>query len=339
MSTTTAPAPGREATQPTPWARLRSLLASHPTAAMLLAVLVILAIFMPTFYNPFNVVSILSSQDLICIGLMAVGATFVISAGEIDLSLAGICVTSSIVAGLLAPAGGLVALLGGVVAGLILGLVNGALVGYLRLPSFIVTLTMLMALRGLSLIMAGKGRVPVDSSFSLVVFYNTRIWLIPLVFLVCAGIAIIASIAYTRTSFGTHVLAVGGDRQAAQLMGMRVERIQLAVFALSGTLSGLAGVFLLAKTTTGNPLEAQGWEMTAIAAVVLGGTLLTGGKGSMWATVAGVGLLAITFQVLNYVNGMGIEINTYLQNVIRGLFILVVVVVQGVLLLRQRSRT
>jgi galactofuranose transport system permease protein len=330
-----APAgPGRRRTV----RRLGRALAARPTALILAGVLALVALAMPQFYNAYNIVAILSSQDLICIGLMAIGATYVISAGEIDLSLAGVCVTASIVAGLLAPYGGLVAVAGAVGVGLLAGLVSGLLVGRLGLPSFIVTLAMLMALRGLSLILAGNGRVPVDRGLDLVTFYNSRIGLVPLVFLVLAAIAVVAGLVYTRTSFGTHVLAIGGDRRSAEMMGLRVGRIQIAVFMLSGALSGLAGAFLLAKTTTGNPLEAQGWELTAIAAVVLGGTLLSGGRGSVGATIAGVGLLAIIFQILNYVNGMGLEINTYLQNVIRGLFILAVVVIQAVATLRARSR-
>ncbi len=316
--------------------RVGRALAARPTAMILAGVLALVALAMPQFYNPYNVVAILSSQDLICIGLMAVGATYVISAGEIDLSLAGVCVAASIIAGLLAPYGGLVAVAGAVGVGMLAGLVNGVLVGRVGLPSFIVTLAMLMALRGLSLIMSGNGRVPVDRTFDLVTFYNSRIGLVPLVFVVFAAIAVVASLVYTRTAFGTHVLAIGGDRRSAEMMGLRVGRIQISVFVLSGALSGLAGAFLLAKTTTGNPLEAHGWELTAIAAVVLGGTLLSGGKGSVGATIAGVGLLAIIFQILNYVNGMGLVINTYLQNVIRGLFILAVVVIQAVATLRTR---
>lgn len=332
-----APAAPAPASAGGPLRRAWRAVTSRPTTAILAGVLALVAVAMPQFYNPYNVVAMLGSQDLVCIGLMAIGATFVISAGEMDLSLAGVCVASSIVAGLLAPQGGLVAVAGAVGLGLVAGLVNGLLVGRLGLPSFIVTLAMLMALRGLSLIMAGNGRVPVDRGFGLVTFYNTRIGLVPLVFVVFALIAVLASLAYTRTSFGTHVLAVGGDRRSAEMMGLRAGRIQIAVFVVSGALSGLAGAFLLAKTTTGNPLEAQGWELTAIAAVVLGGTLLSGGRGSVSATISGVALLAIVFQILNYVNGMGLEINTYLQNVIRGLFILAVVVIQAVALRRRSS--
>ncbi|MFD2840116.1 ABC transporter permease [Populibacterium corticicola] len=316
----------------------RTLIQGNSTVFMLSSVLVLLAVFMPRFFNPYNVSTMLGSQDLICIGLMAIGATFVISTGGIDLSLAGVCVASSIVAALLAPYGAWLSLFGAIGFGILIGAINGALVAWGRLPSFIVTLAMLMALRGLSLIMADRGRVPVDRDFGLVVFQNTKLGIVPLVFIVFAAIGIVSWFVYTRTRFGLHVLAVGGDEQASLMMGLRVPLVHFFVFSISGGLSGLAGVFLLAKTTTGNPLEAQGWELTAIAAVILGGTLLTGGKGTITGTLSGVALLALVFQVLNYVNGMGIEINTYLQNVIRGLFVLAVVVVQARAVLGSKKR-
>ncbi|MFV0251765.1 MAG: ABC transporter permease [Beutenbergiaceae bacterium] len=306
------------------WAR------ENGATAVLIAVLIFALIRYDGFYNAFNISTILSSTDLLCIGLMAIGLTFVISTGEIDLSVAGIAVVTSIVVALMAPFGAVGAVSAGVIVGAILGLINGLLVAYAGLPSFIVTLAMLLATRGLSLILSSNGKVPVDYSFPLVQFYNLKIaGLIPAPFLLVGAIALAAWGAYSRSAFGLHLLAIGGDRRSAELMGLRSARIRAAVFVITGALSGLAGVFLLAKTTTGNPLEAANWELTAIAAVVLGGTLLTGGKGSILSTLVGVALLAVVFQILNYENGQGIEINSYWQNVIRGLFVLAIVVVQA----------
>lgn len=313
------------------------LLRKNPTVTALFSFLIVIAVFIPQFYTPYNVSTILGSQDLISIGFMALGAAFVISAGEIDLSLAGVCVSSSIVAALLSPYGAVIAILAALVFGAAAGAISGILVAYVRLPSFIVTLAMLMALRGLSLIMAGKGRVPVDREFGLVFLQSMKIGIIPVVFIIFAVVAGISWLVYNRSAFGVHVLAVGGDGVASELMGLRAPTIRFWVFVLSGTLSAFAGLFLLAKTTTGNPLEAQGWEMTAIAAVVLGGTLLSGGRGSIGGTIAGVALLTVVFQILNYLNGMGLEINAYLQNVVRGLFVLLVVVFQARVHMKQRK--
>jgi Ribose/xylose/arabinose/galactoside ABC-type transport systems, permease components len=310
---------------------LRTKARGHGPLIILVVVLVFALLRYRNFYNLFNVSAILSSTDLLCIGLMAIGLTFVIAAGEIDLSVAGVAVCASVVTALLAPLGAPVAVLAGIAVGIVLGLANGILVSFVGLPSFIVTLAMLLATRGLSLILADRGRVPVDYSFPLVTFYSTKLWgLVPLPLLVVVGIAVIAGLVLSRSPFGIHVLAIGGDRESAVLMGLKEGWIRCAIFVITGSLSGLAGVFLLAKTTTGNPLEAQGWELTAIAAVVLGGTLLSGGRGSIASTSVGVGLLAIVFQILNYENGQGIPINSYWQNVIRGVFVLAIVIVQAV---------
>ncbi len=313
----------------TAWRRI-GLFARHNGAlCVLLVVLLFALVRYDGFYNPFNMTSILSSTELLCIGLMAIGLTFVIAAGEIDLSVAGVAVCASVVAALLAPFGALAAVGGAIGIGTLLGIVNGVLVAYIGLPSFIVTLATLLATRGLSLILADRGKIPVDYGFPLVTFYNAKIGIVPVPFLTVLAIALGAWILFSKARFGLHVLAVGGDRGASELMGLQSARIRAAVFVITGALSGLAGSFLLAKTTTGNPLEAQGWELTAIAAVVLGGTALTGGRGSITSTLVGVGLLAIVFQILNYENGQGIPINSYWQNVIRGLFVLAIVVIQA----------
>lgn len=311
--------------------RIKDFALKNGALVVLLAVLLFALVRYDGFYNQFNVSAILSSTDLLCIGLMAIGLTFVISAGEIDLSVAGVAVCASVVTALLAPFGPLVAVAGAIGLGLLLGIINGVLVAFAGLPSFIVTLAMLLATRGLALILTNRDKIPVDFDFGLVSFYNTKIaGIIPAPFLVVALIALVAWAVFSHTPFGLHVLAVGGDRSSSELMGLAGNRIRCGVFVITGGLSGLAGVFLTLKTTTGNPLEAQGWELTAIAAVVLGGTLLTGGKGSVGATLVGVALLAIVFQILNFENGQGLPINSYWQNVIRGVFILGIVVIQAV---------
>jgi ribose transport system permease protein len=126
------------------------------------------------------------------------------------------------------------------------------------------------------------------------------------------------------------VLAIGGNEDATRLMGLPTGRTKLAVYALSGTLAGIAGVILAAQFGAGQPVEGAGWELFAIAAVVVGGTSLNGGSGSIATTLAGVMLLGLIFNLLNFENGLGwISLSAYWQSVIRGLFLLVVVVLQA----------
>ena len=133
-----------------------------------------------------------------------------------------------------------------------------------------------------------------------------------------------------HTSFGRHVLAVGGGTEASRLMGLPVNRTIFFVYVISGALAGLAGVILASQFGAGQPIEGIGWELFAIASVVVGGTLLSGGKGSVAGTLAGALLLGVIFTILNFENGMGwISLSAYWQSVVRGLFLLVVVILQS----------
>ncbi|GEO16749.1 hypothetical protein MAE02_44450 [Microvirga aerophila] len=137
------------------------------------------------------------------------------------------------------------------------------------------------------------------------------------------------------TAFGRTVLAVGGNEDATRLMGLPTTRVKAAVYIMSGGLAGLAGVILAAQFGAGQPIEGVGWELFAIASVVVGGTLLTGGVGSVGSTLAGVLLLGLIFNILNFENGLGwISLSAYWQSVIRGALLLVVVAIQARLMAR-----
>ncbi len=133
-----------------------------------------------------------------------------------------------------------------------------------------------------------------------------------------------------RQPFGRHVLAIGDGEATASMMGLKVRRTLMTVYMMSGLMAGLAGVILASQFGAGQPTEGVGWELFAIASVVVGGTLLTGGSGSVGATLAGALLLAMVFNILNFENGLGwISLSAYWQSVIRGAFLLVVVVAQA----------
>jgi ribose transport system permease protein len=131
-------------------------------------------------------------------------------------------------------------------------------------------------------------------------------------------------------AFGRYVLSVGGGEEASRLMGLPTDRTVFLVYLISGTLAGMAGVILAAQFGAGQPIEGVGWELFAIASVVVGGTLLTGGKGSVFATLAGVLLLGLIFTILNFENGKGwISLSAYWQSVVRGAILLLVVLLQS----------
>ena len=149
---------------------------------------------------------------------------------------------------------------------------------------------------------------------------------------------LLGAVALKYTPFGRQVLAIGGNEDACRLMGLRVDAVKAGVYVLSGALAGLAGVFLAAQTGSVATGAGLGWELSAIAAVVVGGTLLTGGVGSVLATGIGVGLLQLLFNLISFENGKHVvTISQYWESVIRGAFLLVVVLLQ-VRIVRRRRR-
>ena len=196
----------------------------------------------------------------------------------------------------------------------------------LNLVPFIATLSGMLVASGAGLLLAHNQSVSVsyDTDFT---------WLGQADFLgfpTPAWIALIAyvygSILLNYTAFGRHVLAVGGNEEAARLMGLPVNRVKFLTYLQSSVFASLAGVILAAQFGAGQPAEGVGWELFSIAAVVVGGTLLTGGLGSVTTTLAGVMLLGLIFNVLNFENGMGwISLSAYWQSVVRGVFLMIVV--------------
>jgi ribose transport system permease protein len=156
------------------------------------------------------------------------------------------------------------------------------------------------------------------------------LWIVPVPTAIAIGAYLLGSLALNYTSTGRTVLAIGGGEDASRLMGLPVERVTFLVYLASGALAGLAGVLLAALGFAGQPTEGVGWELFAIASVVVGGTLLTGGSGSVLTTLAGVLLLGTLFNVLNFENGKGwISLSAAWQSVVRGLFLLAVVLLQA----------
>ena len=281
------------------------------------------------FAGAYNVATFLSYNSMFV--LVALGMAFVVMTGGIDLSVGSAAALASVAAAHASPWGIQAALPAGLAVGLAAGAVNGAAVARLRIAPFIATLATMLAARGLALVWADNASVPIDWGSNFTAFGMGRAMGVVPWPVVLASVAVLAAwIALERTSFGRHVLAVGGGEEAAGLMGLPVARTLWGVYLLSGACAGLAGVVLASGFGAGQPLEGQGWELSAIASVVVGGTLLTGGVGSIPATVAGALLLGLVFNILNFENGRGVvSLSAYWQSVIRGAFLLLVIVLQA----------
>jgi len=185
---------------------------------------------------------------------------------------------------------------------------------------------MMIAARGLALVYTGEQSVKAETATASFSWLGRgAIGFIPVAVLILIIAYIIASQVLSRTPFGRHVYAVGDNEEAARLMGLNVKRVTIGVYTLSGALSGLAGVILASRLGTGQPVAGTGWELDAIAAVVVGGTLLTGGQGGVGSTLVGVLLLGVIFNLFNLEG----TISPWWQLVLRGLILLAVVIIQN----------
>ena len=317
-------------------ARAATLLQRQGALIALVALVVFASLRYDGFLTSQNILSVLATNA--GVGLLSLGMAFVIMSGGIDLSVDSVLALGSVVAANASAGGIFAALAAGIAAGAAVGLFNGVVITRLGIQPFIVTLATLLGARGLALTLADNRSVDIDfeSGFNLlgegtILGATYPVWIL-------LGAFAVGVVVLRFAPFGRHVLAVGGNEEAARMMGLRVDRVKVAVYVLSGALAGLAGVLLASQNYAGQPTAAVGYELSAIAAVVVGGTLLTGGMGSVATTFVGVLLLGLVFNILNFENGQGVfSLSAYWQSVIRGAFLLVVVVLQARLLNRARA--
>jgi len=277
------------------------------------------------FLGAFNVLSVLRYNAMFA--LTALGMCFVIMTGGIDLSVGATAALTSVVSALLSPYGLMLGLFGGVAAGVIVGALNGFVVTRLRILPFVATLAGMLAASGSALLLARNQTVAVSYDTAFTQVGQGDVFGFPVPAWLAVAAYVLGSILLNFSNYGRNVLAVGGNTEAARLMGLPVHRVTFLVYVQSGGLAGLAGVILAAQFGAGQPAEGVGWELFSIASVVVGGTLLTGGLGSVGTTLAGVLLLGLVFNILNFENGIGwISLSAYWQSVIRGAFLFLVVI-------------
>jgi ribose transport system permease protein len=262
--------------------------------------------------------------------IMAIGLVFVMSAGEIDLSIGSIVAVSALAAAVTIASYGMAAgIVAGLGAGILIGLINGALVAYVRLPSFLVTLATMGLFAGVSRSMTDLRSISVTNETFTGFFGSGSLLGVPsLIWWTVIAIAV-GHLVYRETRFGAHVLATGDNARAASVSGISVPKIRLAVLTISGGLAGLAGLLYAGRLQAAKYTLGETDLMTVIAAVIVGGTLLKGGKGSIAGALVG----SLMMGMLN--NGlilMGLSVSD--QMIVRGLIILTAVAVS----LRDKSR-
>lgn len=302
---------------------------SELNLAIALAVLMAMLSFLrPNFLNVTNLVNLL--RQISINGILAVGVTFVLLTGGVDLSLGSVVALSGVVAASFAHPGQYgvpvpVAL--GILAGGICGGINGIVVTRGRVAPFIATLGMMTAGRGLALLLSG-GRPVSNLSASFTRIGAGDIAAVPVPIAIFAGVALLSWIALANMRLGRYIYAVGGNENAARAAGLYVRAVKTTAYTVCGALAGLAGVVLASRITTGQPNAGVGYELDAIAAVVIGGTSLNGGVGGVGGTILGALLIGVINNGLDLLN-----VSSYYQQVVKGL-----IIVGAVWLDRNRER-
>ncbi len=278
----------------------------------------------PTFLTPLNLTNILRQISLI--GLISIGMAFVILSGGIDLSVGSIAAVAAVLAAKLSGDFPVAAVPIPILAGVCLGAVNGLLITRVKLPPFIATLAMMLGAGGLAFVLSGGGRAASDTSgwFSQNIAKGDVLGIpcIGVVFILTLGVAVVVA---KHTSFGRSVYAIGGNEEAARMMGLNVGIGKMLVYMISGGCAATAGVLYASRYSSVPPGDFAGWELEAIAAVVISGTSLTGGIGKMSHVLYGVLILGTIPNIINKQGTLG-SMDT---NVITGILLLAVILLQS----------
>lgn len=300
---------------------------------ILLGLFILMSVLSPAFLKTRNLLNVV--RQISVIGLIGMGVTIVIITTGIDLSSGSVIALAAVIAASLAQKAGweaamypelagklpvIVPLLSGIMVGVVCGFLNGWTIAKFRIPPFIATLGMMTIARGFALLYS-NGR-PVSSLTDSYNFIGQgEILGIPFPIIILITMAVITHIMLNNTRFGRYIYAIGGNEQAAKISGLDVGKLLILIYTYAGFLSGLAGVVLSSRISSGQPGLGTGYELDAIASAVIGGTSFSGGIGTIWGTMVG----ALIIGILN--NGLDLlNVSAYWQQIVKGLIIVIAII-------------
>ncbi|MBQ1119422.1 ABC transporter permease [Streptomyces sp. B15] len=308
--------------------QVRRILEDNGALTALAVLVIVLSFWTDNFFTTTNLLNV--GVQAAVTAILAFGVTFAIVSGGIDLSVGSVAAFSGVMLGWFTTTQGMPAFLGVILAilsGTACGLLNGVLISYGKLPPFIATLAMLSAARGLAQVVSEGNPVVLPDSLSWI-GKTIGEWL-PVPVLVMIAMGLLAALVLNRTYSGRSMYAIGGNEEAAHLSGIRVGRQKLVIYTLVGTFAAIAGIVLASRLASAQPTAAEGYELDAIAAVVIGGASLAGGVGKASGTLIGALILAVLRNGLNL-----LDVSAFWQQVVIGVVIALAVLLDT---LRRRA--
>ena len=291
----------------------------YGTILIFVGIFILASLVSPTFLTEGNLTNVL--RQVVVVSLLACGVTFIIILGHIDVSLGSVlALTGTIAASVMSMTQSLpLALAAGVGLGMVTGLINGFVITYFRIPAFIMTLAMTTVARGAVLLYTGG--VPVTNLGDFKVIGQGSLGIIPVSVVILFFVIGATWVLLNKTKFGRYVYAVGGNPKAAIASGINADRVVIKAFVLNGVLCAVAGIVYMSRINSGQPAGGLSYEFDAITAVVVGGTSLMGGTGTITGTIIGALIIGVINNILNLLN-----VSSYWQQIIKGLIIAVAVI-------------
>lgn len=298
---------------------LGSVLRNFALVFIIIAIIVVMSFVSPVFMTSKNIINII--RQISINGIIAVGMTFVILTGGIDLSVGSVVAITSVIVGSMLQGGSnwLVACIVVLLISLVFGAFNGFMIAYVGFQPFIATLATVTMGSGIALAYS-DGKPFTISNESFLKIGQGYLGAIPIPIVLLVIVVAIGLIILKTTTFGRYVFAIGGNKNAAKLSGVRTRRVELMVYVISALCASIVGLILSARISSGQPTAGEGYELDAIAATAIGGTSMTGGVGSLTGTIFGFVLLGLMTNSMNLLN-----INSFYQEIVKGILIIIAV--------------
>ncbi|MEA5002105.1 MAG: ABC transporter permease [Christensenella sp.] len=295
---------------------------------------VVATIFSPYFLTLYNLQSLM--RDIAFIGMVAVGQSLLLLLGELDLSVGSMATLSGILGGLLMTSAGMnpyLAFAIGVLVGAGLGAINGALITSLKLNAMVATIGMQGVYTGITLVIT-KGKAITEIPDTILFLGKDNAGPLPIPFVIALAVVVLIFIFATKTKTGRYIYAIGNSKPAAQILGIKVNKIRVLVFAIVGLLSALAGMLYVARLGSAQATIGSNWAMNSIAASVIGGVLLTGGVGNPVGSFIGAAIICVISNVI-----VLFGVNIYWQQAVSGIVVVVAIALPSIMsIVREKKR-